>query len=148
MGCLSLSKMDLPKIMTKIYNRRKLQIFRSELRCRMTKGEVVLWKFIKGDQLGYRFRRQYGIGNYIVDFYCPKLKLAVEVDGFTHSECEVFEKDKRKEKFITSIGIMLIRYNDDQILNHLDDVLTDIEVSCKDRDKFIASSATPPTHSW
>ena len=95
--------------MTKIYNKRKFQEFRSELRGRMTKSEAILWKYIKNDRLKFRFRRQHGIGNYIVDFYCPKLKLAIEVDGLTHAEEEVFEKDQRK-KFIKENNMILKRY--------------------------------------
>ena len=131
--------------MTKLYNKRKFKEFRSELRGRMTKSEVVLWKYIKNDSLGFRFRRQYGIGNYIVDFYCPKLKLAIEVDGLTHAEEEVFEKDQRKEEFIKENNIILKRYSSNQIFNDLDNTLMDIENTCKE---IARASATPPTPSW
>ena len=133
----------MPRFMTKIYNRKKLQEFRSELRNRMTKSEVVFWKFVQNDQFGYRFRRQYGIGNYIIDFYCPKLKLAIEIDGITHADEKVLEKDLMKEGFLKSIGISLRRYSSDQILNDLNNVLMDLGVMCG---KYEAS-ATPPTPS-
>jgi len=97
----------------------------------MTKSEVVLWKFIKGNQLDFKFRRQYGIGNYIVDFYCPKIKLAIEIDGSTHIEEEVFKRDQRKEKYIKFLGINLIRFNGDRIFNDLENVLQDLSQTCK-----------------
>lgn len=131
--------------MTKLFNKRKFQAFRSELRGRMTKSEALLWKYIKNDNLGFRFRRQHGIGNYIVDFYCPKLKLAIEIDGLTHAEQKVFEKDQRKERFIKENSITLKRYSDTQIFNDLDNVLMDIENTCKE---IASTPATPPTPSW
>ena len=131
----------MSKVMTKLYNKRKFQEFRAELRGRMTKSEALLWKYIKNDSLGFRFRRQHGIGNYIVDFYCPKLKLVIEVDGFTHAEEEVFAKDQRKEKFIIENNMILKRYSSDQIFNNLDNTLMDIENTCKE---IATSSATPP----
>ena len=131
--------------MTKLYNKRKFQEFRSELRGRMTKSEAILWKYIKNDRLGFRFRRQHGIGNHIVDFYCPKLKLVIEVDGLTHAEEKVFEKDQRKEKFIKENSMILKRYSSDQIFNDLDNTLMDIENICKE---MAITPATPPTPSW
>jgi len=131
--------------MTKIFNKQKFQEFRSDLRGRMTKSEVILWKHIQNNSLGFRFRRQHGIGNYIVDFYCPKLKLSIEVDGLTHAEDEVFEKDQRKEKFIKANNIILKRYSDNQIFNDLDNTLMDLENTCKE---IATASATPPAPSW
>ena len=131
--------------MTKLYNKRKFQEFRSELRGRMTKSEAILWKYIKNDRLGFRFRRQHGIGNHIVDFYCPKLKLVIEVDGLTHAEEKVFEKDQRKEKFIKENSMILKRYSSDQIFNDLDNTLMDIENICKE---IATTPATPPAPSW
>lgn len=125
--------------MTKIFNRRSNAGFRKDLKGKMTKSEAVLWKFIKGDVLGYRFRRQYGIGHFIVDFYCPILKLAIEVDGFTHAEEEVFEKDCRKDEFLNKLGIKVSRYSSEQVLKTLRNVLLDIEFSCTS-----LASATPP----
>ncbi len=95
--------------------------------------------------MGFRFRRQYGIGNYIVDFYCPKLKLAIEIDGFTHAEEKVFIKDQNKEAFLKKNNIILKRYNSAQIFNDLDNVLLDIEHGCTE---IAEASATPPTPSW
>ena len=125
--------------MTKIFNRRSNADFRKVLKGQMTKSEAVLWRFIQRDALGYRFRRQYGIGNFIVDFYCPTLKLAIEVDGFTHAEEVVFEKDHRKDMFLNKLGIKVNRYSSEQVLKKLHDVLLDIGLTCT-----ALASATPP----
>ena len=106
----------------------------------MTKSEVIFWSQIKNDSFGYRFRRQHGIGPYIVDFYCPKLKLAIEIDGSTHYEESVFKKDVIKQKYLESIGITVRRYNSEQVFNDLDNVLKDLENTCN----LLATSATPP----
>jgi len=114
----------------------------------MTKSETVLWKHIKGDVMGWRFRRQHSIGNFIVDFYSPKLKLAIEVDGLTHYEKKVFEKDLVKDKFLANIGIVVKRYNSEQVFNDLENVLQDIYITCQMLSGNLKTSATPPTPSW
>lgn len=96
----------------------------------MTKSETVLWKNIKGNQLGYKFRRQHGIGDFIIDFYCPALRLAVEVDGLTHSDITVYEKDIVKQKYLENLGIIVKRYSAEQIFKTINQVLKDIYQTC------------------
>ena len=121
--------------MTIIYNTPRNQSFRKRLRQNMTKSETVLWKNIKGDRLGHRFRRQYGVGNYIVDFYCPTLKLAIEVDGFTHADEKVFEKDEIKQKYLESLGIMVKRYSSEQVFKTINEVIADLYQTCDEIEK-------------
>jgi len=121
--------------MTKIYNTSRNKPFRKYLRQNMTKSETVLWKNIKGDRLGHRFRRQYGVGNYIIDFYCPLLKLAIEVDGFTHADERVFAKDQRKEKYLESLGITVKRYSAEQVFNTINEVIGDLYQTCEEMAK-------------
>jgi len=97
----------------------------------MTKAEVVLWIHIKSNQLGYKFRRQYGIGKYIVDFYCPKLKLVVEIDGATHDHPDTQKKDQEKQEYLESEGFTVIRYNDEEILNELNAMWDNLHNICK-----------------
>ena len=131
--------------MTKIFNRRSISGYRNELRNSMTKSEVVLWKHISRNSLGYKFRRQHGIGKYIVDFYCPKLKLAIEVDGITHNFERVFEKDVEKDRYLQSNGIIVRRYNSEKIFNDLQNVLDDLFNICLlINNKRVAASATTP----
>ncbi len=94
--------------------------------------------------MGVRFRRQYGIGNYIVDFYCPKLKLAVEVDGITHNEGSVLERDMARDEWLGGVGIIVLRYSSTKIFNAIDDVLMDIGYYCEK----LSTAATPPAPSW
>ena len=91
------------------YNPQLKEIAR-QLRNNSTKSEIKLWHHLKGNQLrGYDFHRQKPIDNYIVDFFCNKLKLAIELDGYTHSFKEVFERDKLKEQSLQKLGITILR---------------------------------------
>ena len=81
--------------MNKIFNDKNQKSIRQNLRKSMPKGEIILWNRLKNSKLGYKFRRQFGINKYIVDFYCPKLKLAIEIDGKTHDYPDQIIYDKK-----------------------------------------------------
>jgi very-short-patch-repair endonuclease len=73
--------------MTKVYNRIDEKIKRRMLRGNMPQAEIILWSKLKNKGFkGYKFRRQYSVGKFVIDFYCPRLKLAIEVDGKSHSQ--------------------------------------------------------------
>lgn len=72
---------------------------------------------------GYKFYRQYGIGNYIADFYCPKLKLVIELDGGQHYTEEGLEYDKTREDYMSSLGIKTIRFSNSDIMKNIEGVL-------------------------
>jgi len=93
----------------------------------MPAPEVVLWSQIRGNKLGARFRRQVSIGRYIVDFYCAKKKLAIELDGDSHYTSDAQEYDKIRDEYINACGIKVIRYTNHDIMNNLKGVLTDIQ---------------------
>ena len=98
--------------------------YRRLLRHDMTPSERMLWKHISDKQLdGWRFRRQHGFGPYVLDFYCPVLKLCIEVDGEIHQRTDVFEKDEERTSFLGSNGIKVIRFTNDEIENDISDVL-------------------------
>jgi len=83
--------------MTEIYNKKSLETIRKKLRNNMVSTEIILWSRLKNRQLkGLKFRRQYSIGNYIVDFYCPEHRLAIELDGMTHDNTEKFDIIRQK----------------------------------------------------
>ncbi len=86
--------------MTIVYNHKHLKPIKKLLRKQNISAEKILWSKLRNRQQRFKFRRQYSIGNYVVDFYCPALKLAIEVDGATHSTKEEIEKDKEREKFL------------------------------------------------
>ena len=121
------SKLD-EHYMTLIYNIKALKDKRKKLRHRMTEAEVFLWSRIKNKQLaGYKFRRQHSVGGYIVDFYCPKLKLAIELDGGYHNQEEQIIYDEERTKYLNSLNIKVVRYWNHEVLKGIDDVLEDLE---------------------
>ena len=98
-----------------------------KLRSRMTSAETSLWSRIRAKQLqGLKFRRQHGIGPYIVDFYCPERSLVIEVDGDAHADEKQVTKDRQREKHLRSLGLQVIRYRNNDVLNNLDGVLEDL----------------------
>ncbi|MGH8474006.1 MAG: endonuclease domain-containing protein, partial [Gammaproteobacteria bacterium] len=72
--------------------------------------------------MDYRFRRQYGVGPYVLDFYCPELKLAIEVDGDNHFEAGAGEYDRERQRYIESLGIRVLRFTNREVFERLDDV--------------------------
>ncbi len=96
----------------------------------MTKAEASLWKYVlKGKQLkGYQFRRQRPILQYIADFFCKELMLIIEVDGVTHDTQEIVIKDKQREKNLIENGFKVVRFADEEVLNNLDGVKSQLEL--------------------
>ena len=102
--------------------------YRRSLRLDMTPSERLLWKRINNKQLdGWRFRRQHGYGDFVLDFYCPVLKLCIEVDGSIHQEPDVKEKDELRTAFLEKNGIRVLRFNNDEIENDIERVLSTIK---------------------
>jgi len=93
----------------------------------MTLGEIALWREIKGKKLGFRFSRQIPIDQYIVDFYCKDLKLAIEIDGSIHFEEGHQEKDEKRQDRLESLGVHFIRFSDLDVRNNLSWVLDAIK---------------------
>ncbi len=99
-----------------------------KLRENMTFSEVKLWNEIKDGQLmGYDFDRQRPMGNYIVDFYCKDLQLALEVDGITHEEADVITNDKVRQSELEELGIKFLRFDALLVVNKVEAVVKDIE---------------------
>ena len=94
----------------------------------MPKAEIILWSVLKGKKMkGYKFRRQHGIGSFIVDFYCPELKLAIELDGSQHLEQENLEYDKKRTQYLNSLNIKVIRFLNNEVLNNIGEVYVKIK---------------------
>tara|TARA_R110000868_G_scaffold306734_2_gene568063 strand:- start:229 stop:594 length:366 start_codon:yes stop_codon:yes gene_type:complete len=104
-------------------NPRETLLQRRELRRNQTKAEEILWNEVRGKKLGIKFKRQFGIGPYILDFYVPRLKLAIEVDGKIHLKRDVRIKDKNREEYLLSCGICVLRFKNEDVENGLDRVL-------------------------
>ena len=108
------------------YN-KKLTPFARELRKNMTDAEKRLWAKIRMRQMGgYQFYRQRAIGNYIVDFYCPKAKLVLEVDGGQHYSDEQIEIDRKRSSHLNRLGFKVMRFTNLDVLNNIDVVLDEI----------------------
>ena len=94
------------------------------LRKNMTNSEQVLWSRLRCKQLlGVQFYRQKPIGDYIVDFFAPKTKLVIEVDGSQHREGVHAIKDKRRDTYLASLGFRVLRFNSRKVLQETDAVV-------------------------
>lgn len=110
--------------MTEIFNKKSETKKRKELRHQMNKAEVVLWTQLKGKKMqGHKFRRQYGVGPYVLDFYCPKLQLAIEIDSDSHFQngAEAYYKDR--QALIEKLGVRFLRFTNSDVYQSLDGVL-------------------------
>ena len=88
------------------------------LRRTMSLPEVILWQALRGKHLaGLRFRRQHAMGPYIIDFFCPAARLAVEIDGAAHDHPEQAEHDARRNAWLTRQGVSLLRFPAGDILD-------------------------------
>ncbi|MBN2499715.1 MAG: DUF559 domain-containing protein [Anaerolineales bacterium] len=100
------------------------------LRSDQTYAEMTLWSVLRNRQLdGLKFRRQHPIGKFIVDFYCDKAKLIVEVAGDTHAERTV--SDQERTHWLQAQGYRVVRFNNDNIHNNLENVAAEILRLCK-----------------
>lgn len=111
------------------YN-KNLKSFARKLRKNSTLSEILLWKNIKGKALDYEFHRQVPLDDYIVDFYCHELRLAIEVDGNTHDYN--YEKDLVRQRRIESLGITILRFSDMDIKKFMNDVIRSLIIVIKD----------------
>ena len=109
-----------------IFNKKYHKFLRSQLRGKMTKAEAFLWYRIRNGQLGCKFRRQYGIEKYIVDFYCPKLKLIIEIDGDVHFYEKNIAADKEREKYFRKLGLKIVRYINLDVIKNIESILEDL----------------------
>ncbi|MEQ6167294.1 endonuclease domain-containing protein [Ekhidna sp. MALMAid0563] len=101
----------------------------NRLRKEMTKTEACLWKYVlrAGGVMGFTFRRQRPVLDYIADFMCKDLMLIIEVDGVTHSYEEVVEKDQMKQRRLEQAGFKVLRFSDEAVLTQINRVAQAIE---------------------
>lgn len=110
-----------------MFNKKNQIPVRRELRQNQTETEKIMWEKLRDRRfLNFKFRRQYGIGNYIADFYCSSLKLVIELDGGQHFTEEGLKYDKVREEFMKSLGIKTLRFSNNEIYNNIDGVLLKI----------------------
>ena len=110
--------------MTQHFNRITEKARRKELRNNPTEVEQKLWQYLKGKQVaGVKFRRQYSIDAYILDFDTPSLKLAIEVDGPSHFTSRGIEHDENRATHIEGFGIRILRFTNDDVCENIEGVL-------------------------
>jgi very-short-patch-repair endonuclease len=114
------------------YNNR-LASYSRELRKNMTDAERYLWSKVRMRQVrGCQFYRQRIIGDYIVDFFCPRAKLVIEVDGGQHSSDEITAADEERDEYLKSKGLKVIRFNDIEVLRNIEGVVEKILENMRD----------------
>ena len=109
--------------MYEIFNKSKFLQRRKELRKSLTPQEAKLWSYLKNKGLGVKFRRQHGIGPYIVDFYSKDLNLVIELDGSQHDK----DYDKERDSYIETLGIKVLRFWNSEVDKSLEKVLEKIK---------------------
>ena len=123
---------DFLRTMTLRYN-ENLKSKARQLRKHMTDSERTLWSRLRGKQvLGVQFYRQKPIGEYIVDFYGPKAKLVVEIDGSQHLQSGGFERDQERDRYLASVGLEVLRFNSREVLTNTDEVVEVIHRKMKE----------------
>ncbi|WP_370089767.1 endonuclease domain-containing protein [Ekhidna sp.] len=112
----------------KIHYNPKLKDLSRQLRNNSTLSEVLLWNELKAKKMyGYQFMRQKPILNYIVDFFCSKLKLVIEIDGDSHHHAEAYKADIERQREIEKLGIHFLRFDDLDVKHNMVNVLRTIE---------------------
>ena len=109
------------------YNKNELKSRRRELRNNPSKAEKILWGLIRKRQINnVKFRRQFGIDRYVVDFYCAELKLIIEVDGDTHFGDKDVKHDRERQNNLEKYGIKFLRFTNDAVIDAPDIVINNI----------------------
>lgn len=107
------------------YNKNLKELAKS-LRGNLTEAERCLWKRLMLKHLGYMFYRQRPIGEYIVDFYCPKANLVVEVDGGRHFTNSEASNDRLRDAYLKSLGLTVLRFSNSEVLKNTDTVVVKV----------------------
>lgn len=113
---------------------KKLNLLARNLRKNQTSQEHILWNILRKRQLsGYKFRRQYPIGNYIVDFVCREKKLIIELDGGQHNTIKGISSDNERTEYLYSLGFQILRFWNNEIDNNIEGVYQKIIKTLKDK---------------
>ena len=115
-----------------IHNRKELESFRKDLRKHLTPAEAFMWRHLKSSQLeGRKFRRQHSIENFIVDFYCPREQLIIELDGQVHMNPTAENYDLQRTARLEELGFTVIRFENKMVFDFLPSVLHEIKDNFK-----------------
>lgn len=117
-----------------LYNDPSRKLLRQGLRNKSTECEIKLWRILRERMVhGLKFRRQYGIGPYVLDFYCPAIRLAIEVDGGHHFITTQRKHDLARTHFLVSYNIMVFRVTNDEVTTNMEGVMMRLEAICATR---------------
>ncbi|WP_269142162.1 endonuclease domain-containing protein [Sphingomonas sp. IC-11] len=117
------------------------------LRREMTLPEIILWQNIRRQQLGVKFRKQHPAGQYVLDFYCPSARLAIEVDGEAHSHQNKLAKDHRRDLWLARENVRILRIPAKAILSDLPNVIDAISAAVTPDQPLHQPAAGPPPRS-
>lgn len=120
----------------------RTRAFARKLRREMSPAERRLWRHLRGDPEGLHFRRQHQAGRYVLDFYCARARLAIELDGTGHAHGEQPEHDARRDDWLAANGITTLRIPADALLHNLDGVLRHILATARSR--YASTPLTSP----
>ncbi|MFH0874080.1 MAG: endonuclease domain-containing protein [Candidatus Komeilibacteria bacterium] len=130
--------------MTKLFNKPEETFKRRILRVNNPLAELRMWYLLRNRRLNnQKFRRQYGIGSFVVDFYCPEAKLVIEIDGATHSTKGELENDQKRQDYIESLGLTVIRFTNEEVYYRPDRVLRKIRRVLKQLKNCLNTSSQP-----
>lgn len=119
------------------YN-KDLKSFSRKLRNHSTRSEITLWNQLKRKQVkGLQFNRQKPLGPFIVDFYCKRLNLVIEIDGITHESDEAKLNDAKRQSLLEGMGLKFLRFTDKEVLQNIDGVIRKIEM-------WVEENTNPP----
>lgn len=127
--------------MTKVFNKTSEKMKRKQLRSNMPLPEVILWPKLRGKGLGYKFRRQYSVEAFVVDFCCLELRLAIEVDGDSHYTEDAIIRDKERQRIIEHYGFTFLRFTNREVYENIDGVVAMI---MRRMGELTLTSPTPP----
>ena len=115
------------------------------LRKKATEPERILWRHLRNRNFaGYKFRRQHPFDGYVLDFYCPSAKLAMELDGGGHNYRAGQIRDRTRSQFLARHGVVVLRFWDQQVRQELDSVLRPIWFTLEERQKNNPSPSSSP----
>ncbi len=103
------------------YNKKSLKPHRKELRNNSTYEEIILWQYLKGGKLGFKFRRQQSIGPYIVDFCCVLERIIIELDGEYHIDNKAY--DEVRTEFLEQAGFIVLRFWNNEVRENINRVI-------------------------
>ena len=116
-----------------IHNERNQKTLCQTLRNNATSAEAILWRALKGKQVdGLKFRRQFGIGPYVIDFHCPEIRLGIELDGGVHKTSYTHEYDEMRNRFLAENGIRVLRFDNEVVYNNVEGIIEAIKEARSD----------------